>query len=90
METTKEKLARIRQEVVSASHEEIANIDYTNGDLYDEDSGEHLGQIDVKDAHASKEIDTIPAKLSVFMNGYFYVFNMHARYKAEDESNEKE
>jgi len=91
MESSAEKLARIRNELKQAEREtgDIGDIDYKNGDLYDEDSGEHLGQIDVKDAHDGKEVDTIPAKLSMYMNGYFYVFNMHARYKAEDDNDQE-
>mgnify|MGYP003403857338 FL=1 len=93
MENPVEKLARIRNELQQAESEEtnnnIEDIGYSNGDLFDEDSGEYLGEIDVKDAHNGKEIDTLPAGISVFFNGYFYIFAIKGRYKAEENENAK-
>lgn len=48
------------------------------GDLFDEDSGDSLGQIELDN-------NTVPAKLSVFCNGYIYVYSITGRYKHEEE-----
>jgi len=93
METAAEKVARIKRELAQANKEaseDVADIGFTNGDLYDEDSGEHLGTFDVKDAHEGKEIDTIPASLSVYMNGYFYVYVIQRRYKEGEKDGKEE
>jgi ferric iron reductase protein FhuF len=88
-ETAAQRIARIRAELKQTEAEDHPEeIEYRNGDLFDEDSGEHLGTIDVKDAHDTKEVDTMPASLSVFMNGYFYVFTVQRRYKQGEDNGE--
>lgn len=64
---------------------DLAEIGYTNGECYDEDSGDHIGEIDLKDING---VETLPAQLSVFFNGYWYIFHAVSRYK-EGEQNEK-
>lgn len=86
----KARVAALRlelQQIAAEDHPE--QITYRNGDLYDEDNGEYLGTIDVKDAHDNKEVDTIPARLSLFMNGYFYVFTTQSRYKEGEDNGEE-
>ena len=64
---------------------DVAEIGYTNGECYDEDSGINIGEIDLKEN--STGIETLPAQLSVFFNGYWYIFHAVSRYK-EGEQNE--
>lgn len=49
-----------------------------NGELFDENSGDLLAQIELDN-------NTVPAQLSVFCNGYIYVFSITGRYKHEVE-----
>lgn len=42
-----------------------------NGDTYDEDSGDHIGFIDVG--------DSVPAQIAVVFNGYYYIFKIDSR-----------
>lgn len=67
-------------------------IGHQNGDLHDEDSGVYFGNLtwpsDSPDQE-DKEMKLPPAKLSIYIDGYWYVYSMHARYK-EGETNGKE
>lgn len=56
----------------------------TTGDVWDEDSGEYLGTIDLTEE--GKQV--LPAQLSVWFEGYFYIFKPQSKYK--DESNSQE
>lgn len=59
-----------------------------NGDLFDEDLGEHLATIDLftvrKDGTAENK-ESPPASLSLFFNGFWYVYKIDSRYKEEEE-----
>lgn len=53
----------------------------TNGDAYDEDEGTYLGQL-------TNDVDTmcsLPAQISIFYEGYWYIFKPQSRYKEEKE-----
>lgn len=72
--------------------DEIAEIGHINGDLHDEDSGAFFANLKWPSDSANeedKEMKLPPAKLSLYIDGYWYVYNMHARYK-EGETNGKE
>jgi hypothetical protein len=60
--------------------------EHENGDLYDEDLGIYLATVDLK--NDEKEI-TMPARLSLFIHGYWYIFTPVGRYKHEEKANEE-
>jgi hypothetical protein len=68
----------INQELINAIKEEE---EYQNGDIYDEDLGEYLATIDLKGNE--EKVETLPARLSLFMHGYWYIFTPVGRYKEE-------
>lgn len=82
METDKPK--DITLDELEIKIDEIADIGFKNGDLHDEDSGEFFCNLTYDDA----EMKLPPAKLSIYIDGFWYVYNMHARYK-EGEASEK-
>lgn len=53
-----------------------------NGDLYDEDTGEYY--------YTFPEESSLPAKLAVFKDGYWYVYKIDGRYKQEEGEDEEE
>lgn len=85
METPAEKLERIRAELKRAEQSDLEDIGYNNGDCFDEDDGSYLGNLDLRDEVEMKEKDTLPAKISVYFDGYFYIFQPVSRYKAQGE-----
>lgn len=55
-----------------------------NGDLYDEDTGEYLATLEIAmDSQGVGKISdgSIPASLSIFFNGYWYIYKIDSRYK---------
>jgi hypothetical protein len=56
---------------------------HDEGDLYDEDSGEFLGNVAPVDK-------SLPAQLSYFHAGYWYIFKPDSRYKQQDLDEEQE
>lgn len=68
------------------------NSNLENGDLFDEDTGEHLATIDLKSTAKMIEDDsqTIPASLSLFFNGFWYVYKIDSRYEEEKEETSSE
>lgn len=73
-----------------ANETEVSNVDrdiaaelaeaLENGDLFDEDSGDQLTTIDLVK-------DTPPASLSLYVNGFFYVYTIDRRYGYDPETN---
>jgi hypothetical protein len=55
---------------------------YDEGDIYDDDTGEFLGNVATQDK-------SLPAQLAVFHAGYWYVFKPIERYKQEKEEEKK-
>lgn len=90
METPAEKLERIRAELKRAEQEDLEEIGYSCGDTFDEDDGGYLGNLDLRDAVDMKEKETLPAKISIYFDGYFYVFQPVTRYKAQGEGEHNE
>lgn len=70
----------VNQELIDAIKEEE---EFSNGDIYDEDLGRYLATMELKVEGDAKE--SIPAKLSIYMDGYWYVYTPIARYKQEKE-----
>lgn len=56
------------------------------GDCYDEDTGEYLGLLSNTQIEAGQHLATLPAQISVFYEGYWYIFKPQSRYK-EGETN---
>lgn len=60
-----------------------------NGDLYDEDTGKFYATLDLKEKEPTLEepliIETVPAKLVLFLNGFWYVYKMDSRYEEKEE-----
>lgn len=55
-----------------------------NGDLYDEDTGEYLATIELTKEQNHPTVgdaESIPASLSIFFNGYWYIYKIDSRYK---------
>lgn len=54
------------------------------GDVFDEDTGEFLGtlNLDVEDAVSIKPV--LPAQIALFYEGYFYIFKPQSKYKSEE------
>lgn len=74
------------------SKEDVADIGFKNGDLHDEDSGEffcNLTHSTDDPQEPDKEMKLPPAKLSIYIGGWWYVYNMHARYKEGEASEPK-
>lgn len=67
--------------------EEAINIGFNNGDLHDEDSGDHLATIDVQGL--TDKVPTPPAVMSLYIEGYWYVYAIKGRYKEGDNTDEK-
>lgn len=61
--------------------------DFDNGDVYDEDTGKYLATIDLK--AEGEVVETLPARVSIFMHGYWYIFSPIIRYKHEEKEDEK-
>lgn len=61
--------------------------DVSNGDCYDEDTGEYLGQLESGLIEGTVPMTgpdaAIPAQISMYFNGYYYVFKPTNRYKEE-------
>lgn len=55
------------------------------GDTYDEDTGEYLGQLTTG---AARILTTLPVQISIFYEGYWYIFKPQSRYKEEKENND--
>lgn len=51
------------------------------GDTYDEESGEFLGSLALKD-------ELPPAQIAVLVKGYWYIYKPDARYKVETSTEE--
>lgn len=54
--------------------------EYVNGDTYDEDTNEFLGRLT---EGVEEELKTIPAQISIFKDGFFYVYKMDSRASLE-------
>lgn len=50
---------------------------HDEGDVYDEDTGEFLGNLQLTD-------QTLPAQLAFYHQGFWYIFKPDSRYKHED------
>lgn len=61
--------------------------DRNNGDTYDEDSGEFLGRLTYtvgdKGNSEDEQMNLPPAKLSVYIDGYWYIYSMESKIKEE-------
>lgn len=58
---------------------EMATTDVpTDGDTYDEDTGRYLETLEIAEG--------LPAQISIFYQGYWYVFKPSSRYKHEQVS----
>lgn len=58
----------------------------TNGDCYDEDTGEYLGQLESGLQEGTVTIDkSIPVQISMYVNGYWYIFRPSHKCKYEEE-----
>jgi hypothetical protein len=72
----------------AALHVNVEETKYENGQIFDEDTGQQLGQLadNLYDEVATEliPIQTIPATLSVFLNNSWYVYKLDSRYKHED------
>lgn len=69
----------VNQELIDAIKDAA---EFDNGDIYDEDSGHYLATIDLK--AEGDTIETLPAKVSIYMHGYWYIFTPIMRYKHEE------
>lgn len=59
-----------------------------NGDCYDEDTGIYLGQLtdtETAAAPALQTLNSLPAQISIFYEGYWYIFKPQSKYKEEKE-----
>jgi hypothetical protein len=84
-----EKFLEVKQEL--RENIDVADIGFKNGDLHDEDTGEffcNLTHISDKVEELDKEMKLPPAKLSLYIDGWWYVYAIHGRYK-EGEGNDK-
>lgn len=93
MTVESDKLQALRKELAQAGAEvaEESNLArdmrqemeaaMVNGDLFDEDSNDSLGQIELVNG-------TLPAQLSIYLNGFLYVYKIDRRYGYETESKE--
>lgn len=56
-----------------------------NGDLYDEDTGDFYGTLDLKATEPTLEEptppETVPAQFCLFLNGFWYIYKMDSRYE---------
>jgi hypothetical protein len=69
-------------------HVNVEKPKYENGVIFDEDTGQHLGIL-ADNLHDEENttlipIKTIPATLSVFLDGYWYIYKLDSREQAED------
>lgn len=64
--------------------EDAAPNDYSNGDCYDEDTGEYLGSFELA------ATDPLPVQLSIMHNGFWYLFKVDSRTKHEPELSEEQ
>jgi hypothetical protein len=94
-ETAGEKIAKIRAGLANVSeehhvhvHVNVEETKYTNGEIYDEDTGQQLGiladNLHEDNAEELTPIKTIPATLSVYLDGYWYEYKLDSRHKHED------
>lgn len=74
----------IAQELIDAIKPES---EFEQGDIYDEDEGRYLATVDLK---GEDKVETLPARLSVFMHGYWYIFTPVGRYKHEEKKDGEE
>lgn len=69
-------------------HVNAEETSYENGQIFDEDSGQQLGQLaeNLYDETATEliPIKAIPANLSVYFNGHWYYYSMTGKAKHED------
>lgn len=64
------------EEVKKATEEMVTP--YEQGDTYDEDTGDFLGSLSIRESLP-------PAQIAVLVNGYWYVFKPDSRYKEEED-----
>lgn len=77
---------QIEPTIAPTKDELTAGRNVSNGDTFDEDANTYLGQITEADDSMLK---APPVNISVFLNGYFYVYKMERRYEQEQESTEE-
>lgn len=69
---------------LSNNTEAEALIPEETGDVFDEDTGEFLGSIDLN----IQGKPVLPAQIAIFYEGYFYIFKPQSKYKSEEEKEE--
>lgn len=55
----------------------------TDGDAFDEDSGDYLGNL-TYNVEGADIMDLPPANLSIFVGGFWYIYKMDKKVKAEE------
>lgn len=67
--------------------EDAAPNDYSNGDCYDEDTGEYLGSFELNVEEKEEDAkESLPVQISMFYDGYWYIYKPMERHKHKPET----
>lgn len=76
------------EEQVSAEIDKEIKLALDNGTAFDEDSGVCLGHLTEHESAAEAPLTILPAKISLYFNGYWYIYKMDTKVEAQKEEKE--
>lgn len=78
------------EDVVSAEIDKEIKLALENGTTFDEDSGVCLGHLTEHESEAAAPLNILPAKVSIYFNGYWYIYKMDSKVEAQKEEKEND